>query len=396
MKTLRVGLFGGALHSVNYGVTALTLTQLQLLEKLSKQTGIGLEYLVFSDDPEAAVEAAKKLLGLKDLTVKYVVRLKTGLSGLIRLKKDISQCDLIIDLTYGDSLSDIYGKKFFFLYSLPKLMAIKCKKPLILAPQTIGPYYAKPVKSFARYLLKRTDHIVVRDQLSYDCTKEVCGREDMIKTSDLAMDLPFDPHAREQAAFRGENCLHVGLNVSSLLWHKDASNSNLSVTLPYRALVDRILRLAQEKGYRIHLIAHVYETSGQTEYGLAKELSEKYPGTVLAPSFTDPIQAKNYMSALDVFIGARMHATIGAFSSGVPVIPIAYSRKFEGLYRSVGYEYCIDCGSETIESAMEKIGQWLDDIAPLQEAARTASAAAKANNLPYYQLLHRVITELTK
>ena len=100
MKTLRVGLFGGALHSVNYGVTALTLTQLQLLEKLSKQTGIGLEYLVFSDDPEAAVEAAKKLLGLKDLTVKYVVRLKTGLSGLIRLKKDISQCDLIIDLTY--------------------------------------------------------------------------------------------------------------------------------------------------------------------------------------------------------------------------------------------------------------------------------------------------------
>ena len=42
-------------------------------------------------------------------------------------------------------------------------------------------------------------------------------------------------------------------------------------------------------------------------------------------------------------MGARMHATIGAFSSGVPVIPMAYSRKFNGLFvDTLQYDAMVD------------------------------------------------------
>jgi len=52
---------------------------------------------------------------------------------------------------------------------------------------------------------------------------------------------------------------------------------------------------------------------------------------------------------MDLFIGARMHSTIAAFSSGVPVIPIAYSRKFNGLYDTLQYPYYIDAKSNITE-----------------------------------------------
>ena len=38
-----------------------------------------------------------------------------------------------------------------------------------------------------------------------------------------------------------------------------------------------------------------------------------------------------------------MHSTIAAFSSNVPVVPMSYSRKFEGLYNeTLNYPYVIN------------------------------------------------------
>lgn len=46
---------------------------------------------------------------------------------------------------------------------------------------------------------------------------------------------------------------------------------------------------------------------------------------------------------MDFFTGARMHACIAALSSGVPVYPIAYSRKFTGLFcDTLGYKHVGD------------------------------------------------------
>ena len=39
-------------------------------------------------------------------------------------------------------------------------------------------------------------------------------------------------------------------------------------------------------------------------------LKEEFPCAVLAPDFKNPIEAKSYISNMDVFIGARMHSTI--------------------------------------------------------------------------------------
>ena len=38
----------------------------------------------------------------------------------------------------------------------------------------------------------------------------------------------------------------------------------------------------------------------------------------------------------DFFVGSRLHSCIAALSQGIPTIGIAYSKKFKGVFESVG------------------------------------------------------------
>ena len=84
------------------------------------------------------------------------------------------------------------------------------------------------------------------------------------------------------------------------------------------------------------------------------------PDCILAPAFNTPIEAKSYISNMDIFIGSRMHSTIGAFSSNVATIPVSYSRKFEGLFNSLNYEYVINGRTESTNSAFDKTIEYVE------------------------------------
>ncbi len=47
-------------------------------------------------------------------------------------------------------------------------------------------------------------------------------------------------------------------------------------------------------------------------------------------------EAKWLISKLDWFAGSRMHATIGALSSGTPAAALAYSGKTQGVFETAG------------------------------------------------------------
>ena len=69
---------------------------------------------------------------------------------------------------------------------------------------------------------------------------------------------------------------------------------------------------------------------------------------------------------MDLLIGSRMHATIAALSSGTAVVPVAYSRKFEGLFGGVGYKHVVDLASCATDDA----------VAAVLDAARSREALA--------------------
>lgn len=137
-----------------------------------------------------------------------------------------------------------------------------------------------------------------------------------------------------QVSGRSKDKIQVGLNVSGLLLSDKTESTPLLIKLKtsydtyIRGVIDWLLT---ENRYSIYIIPHVGNDGSdyvRKLYGDQLNYCEAYD---------DPISAKNKISQMDIFIGARMHATVAAFSSGVATIPTAYSRKFAGLYSNLGY-----------------------------------------------------------
>lgn len=93
--------------------------------------------------------------------------------------------------------------------------------------------------------------------------------------------------------------------------------------------------------------------------------------------FENPIEAKSYIANMDVFIGARMHATIGALSAGVATIPFAYSKKFKTMFGNLHYDYTIEARELDTEVALEQTLTYIREYKTLAEAAKNASKITK-------------------
>ena len=75
---------------------------------------------------------------------------------------------------------------------------------------------------------------------------------------------------------------------------------------------------------------------------------------------------------MNVFLGSRMHSTIGAISSGVATIPLSYAYKFEALYSHINYPYVINARKATTEEALQMTKQWASERDKLKETGEIA------------------------
>ena len=91
-----------------------------------------------------------------------------------------------------------------------------------------------------------------------------------------------------------------------------------------------------------------------------------------------------------------MHACIAAFSSGVPVVPMAYSRKFEGLFGTLGYGRTVDCTTETGAAILAKVMAAYDDKAALKTEAGAALARGLVKLEAYEAGLRGVMAALIR
>jgi polysaccharide pyruvyl transferase WcaK-like protein len=92
------------------------------------------------------------------------------------------------------------------------------------------------------------------------------------------------------------------------------------------------------------MIPHVISDnlSNDNDRVVINALVKEFSAAHRAPDFRSPSEAKSFIAGMDFMTGARMHACIAAFSSGVPVVPLAYSRKFNGLFSKLEYPWLVD------------------------------------------------------
>ena len=283
----------------------------------------------------------------------------------------MKKCDCIFDASAGDGFTGIYGSARNFVQALRKQLPVWAHKPYYLLPQTYGSYKF-PLKRWSIGLIKKAKLAYARDEKT---AKEVGS---FVKvTSDMAFGLPYD-----KTMYHLNNKKKFGINVSSLLWD-DSTRSRFNLLVDYKQFyIELINFLNKETDYEVHLIPHVvnienYEAP-ENDYRACSILKQEFKDSVvLAPPFKTPVEAKSYIANMDIFLGSRMHATIGAISSGVVTIPFSYAYKFETLYSNLDYPYIISAKKLTTEEALNKTKEWIANPQSLEEKGANAVDKAK-------------------
>ncbi len=374
-RTVKVGMLWHSMNSDNLGVGALTLSNIDIVERLAAEAGVTPEFLILGWDDDRTPYLTRADVTVKGLRLKDFVRLRGGLFSALR------ECDLVLDIGAGDSFTDIYGLKRSLSILGSKVLALAARRPLILCPQTIGPFGRPWIRRLAVRVMHGAYGVTSRDDLSTAFLREIGYTGTITEATDVAMRLPY---TRQSLGEDGP--VRVGLNVSGLLMNGGYGGQNdFDLTVDYPALIRQAIAWFQtQEGCEVHLVSHVLSEgiAVEDDYRASKALAEAFPGTILAPWLTSPIEAKSYISGLDFFAGARMHACIAAFSSDVPMVPMAYSRKFGGLFGTVGYDVLADLRAESTESALAILQKGYLERAEIrvQQAAAYARALTRLDD----------------
>ncbi|HEX7946771.1 MAG TPA: polysaccharide pyruvyl transferase family protein [Phenylobacterium sp.] len=307
----------------------------------------------------------------------------------------IGRMDCVLDIGAGDSFTDIYSSKRFGFLFLSKAMAILRGVPLLLSPQTIGPFTRQPHKALAAWAMRHAKAVVARDPQSFAAIGEMAPDARRVEAIDVAFRLPY---TRPERAPGGP--LEIGVNVSGLLFNGGYTGANeFGLQVDYAGLMRGfIAAMAARPNTRVHLICHVTGGLPMDDDGLvADRLAAEFPGAVRVPNFASPSEAKSYISGMDFLVAGRMHACIAAYSSGVPVVPVAYSRKFSGLFQGVlGYDYGVPVSGLSTEAALEYLLKSVDERARVADAVAAGQGVVGAALDAYDAELRRLFQGVTQ
>jgi polysaccharide pyruvyl transferase WcaK-like protein len=373
-------------RSDNLGVGALTVSEIAILDEIARDLGRGIEIVVLDWKDARTPYVQGPNIHIIDLDGKFL-KSPSGFFATVR------RADLVIDIGAGDSFADIYGRGRLIRMFVMKFLTHLARTPLVVAPQTIGPFTKGWSKTLARLSLRMSALVATRDAKSTAALRDLGYRGVAIEASDVALRLPFDAPAP-----RVDGPVRVGINVSGLLMAGGYTGKNeLGIALDYPALIRKLIANFQAEGCEVHLVPHVIVREGrmvkEDDYRASAALAAEFPNTVLAPAFDSPSQAKSYIAGLDFFMGARMHACIAAFSSGVPVVPMAYSRKFSGLFGTIGYNRTVDCTTETGDAIEAKIMADFTNRTTLAAEAAAALAQGRSKLAVYQDGLKALIAK---
>ena len=174
--------------------------------------------------------------------------------------------------------------------------------------------------------LAKYNLITARESISYEALKQINSHTVLIPDPAFVLkriDMPLPEGWKEGNT--------IGINASPLIL-KTAADGNV-VMEAYESLIRRILDTTD---CAVALIPHVVWENNDDRIPL-KALYDAFSetGRVLLLDDHNCMELKGYIARCRMFIGARTHATIAAYSSCVPTLVLGYSVKSRGIARDL-------------------------------------------------------------
>lgn len=288
------------------------------------------------------------------------------------LVRDLESCDVLLSIG-GDSYSLDYDLASLYFFAAVGDLGVRLGKPVILWGASVGPFSALPgVEKQMLAHLRSFAALTVRESHSIRYLHDADVVDSVVPVVDSAF--AMHPQPVETAGFwPGETTAGVlALNLSPVVERIRTRTGEGDLMIREAA---RFVRAAVEQhGFSVLLLPHVDPLDGSMHNSdtvtMAKILAETggLEGRVrLVPPGMNAPQLKYIISRCRFLIAARTHATVAAFSTGVPTISIAYSVKAQGINRDLfGHErFVLDTrkvSAETLASGLSLLVREEDEI----------------------------------
>jgi polysaccharide pyruvyl transferase WcaK-like protein len=240
--------------------------------------------------------------------------------------------------------------------------------------------------------MKYSSVVLARDTFSAEYVKNELMKKhngDMVKfCPDVAFALdPIKPPVDSvKPPITGSN--YIGINVSGLLYNGGYSRDNMfGLRFDYKSMIHKlVVKLLDVTDSDVVMIPHVFSQGIESDQDACMEVYNKikdiHPGRVhVVCNRYDQSQIKSIIGQCDFFIGSRMHTCIAAVSQLIPCIGIAYSRKFSGVFESIGI------GAFILDGRSVDEGRLIEMCIDLLRHKDSASAILRQNVLPIKEQL---------
>jgi len=378
MTGLRLVLAGAAIGNGNRGVEALGRSVVDSVERNSPRSqlsilddGWGVRASGDPRHPNTAIEYVGVRLSRRWHRPESwaQIRAAQALGGRMNpAARRFTVADAVLDLSAGDSFTDLYGPSRLATVSAPKDAARRANRPLVLLPQTYGPFNSPGGRRRAEQIIRSAALAYARDSWSYDRLLELAGpdadRSRLHNGVDVAFALePRQPNSELVDWIRSlHNHLTAGVNVSGLL-RDAAGHTRFRLAGDYIETMTMVVRGLISRGAQVVFVPHVHQPGGAGESDVAAiELvldrlddRERARTSLLSPDL-DAAELKWCIAQLDWFVGSRMHATVAALSTLTPAAAYAYSDKTLGVFETCGMgDQVVDARQAAGQEATQQI-----------------------------------------
>lgn len=375
MHGLRLILAGAAIGNGNRGVEALGRSVVDAVDRETSGTVLAVlddGWGIRPDTSERYRHTDVEYVGVR-LSRRWhrpeswaQIRVAQALGGRLNgPARRFATADAILDLSAGDSFTDLYGPVRLTSVSEPKQAALRAGRPLVLLPQTYGPFTTTEGRRTAERLIRASALAYARDEHSLAILRDLAGPDadaSRIRSGvDVAFALePRPPDSATADALAGLEGPRAGVNVSGLL-RDTAGHERFGLSGDYIQTMTMLVRALLAEAGSVVMVPHVHLPGASGESDLAgirlvvDALTAAESARVhVVPAQLDAAELKWCISQLDWFVGSRMHATIGALSTLTPAAAYAYSDKTLGVFATCGVaDEVVDARSVGGEEAVE-------------------------------------------
>lgn len=265
--------------------------------------------------------------------------------------------------------------------ALTRWLARWLGKPLLMMPQSIGPFRRRSDELIAAAALQAVDRIVVREEQSAAEARRLVGSSrEIVVCPDIALYGWERPGACPGRANEGQP-ESVGLIAMDWTWARRAGRADLSRYID--KLAELITHLG-ETGLHVRLLSSSFvPAEGQDDQEIAAGVlaRSQVHDTERAGIDHDATDVEGLRSALrdqTIVVSTRLHGALLAMVEGRPAVTLAYQPKATATYQLLGLsELCLDVQTFSVKELAQKVDMILGRLKEYEEEIARAVSQAR-------------------